>query len=470
MNTVPDFVIAGHPNEGKSSVLSTLAEDDSVRISPVPGETTECRIFPVIIDGREIMRFIDTPGFQNPGMMLRWMQSYRGNDTDMIRDFTDTHSSNPAFRHDCELIGPMKDASGIIFVADGSRPLRNMDRAEMEILRLTGRPRMAILNCKQNESAYLEEWQHEFRKHFNSIRIFNSLKATYTQRIELFESLKAIDQQLAHVLDTVIQALRQDWAARTERTAEIITGMISDIITYSLKTGIKTGMDADEIRKKLLDEYQDFAQAREREAHRQIRRLFRHNIFNCRIPAHSILQQDLFSEKTWNFLGLTHKQLVIAGAMGGAAIGAGLDLGHGGLSMGMFAMLGGIAGASGAAFRGRELLTGRRFLGIRLDEHSVQVGPADNIQLMYILIDRALLFYSFLINWAHGRRDYDNAPQWQEEQGGREGIVSSWDRSRKKACENFFQAIRKDQKEKEHCTAEFTKLIRKSLVECSLLR
>ncbi|MCI5191117.1 MAG: hypothetical protein D3905_15290, partial [Candidatus Electrothrix sp. AS4_5] len=60
--SIPEFAIVGHPNEGKSSVLSTLSEDDSVRISPMPGETRECRSFPVIIDNKEVIRFIDTPG------------------------------------------------------------------------------------------------------------------------------------------------------------------------------------------------------------------------------------------------------------------------------------------------------------------------------------------------------------------------------------------------------------------------
>ena len=59
---IPEFAILGHPNEGKSSVLSTLAEDDSVRVSPVPGETRECRTFPVIVDGREVLRFDPATG------------------------------------------------------------------------------------------------------------------------------------------------------------------------------------------------------------------------------------------------------------------------------------------------------------------------------------------------------------------------------------------------------------------------
>ncbi len=56
---IPAFAILGHPNEGKSSVVATLAEDDSVRISPVPGETKKCRVYPVFVDADEIIRFID---------------------------------------------------------------------------------------------------------------------------------------------------------------------------------------------------------------------------------------------------------------------------------------------------------------------------------------------------------------------------------------------------------------------------
>ena len=61
------FAIVGTPNVGKSSIISTLAEDDKVPISPIPGETTTCHTYPITIDGgRTVIEFIDTPGFQNP--------------------------------------------------------------------------------------------------------------------------------------------------------------------------------------------------------------------------------------------------------------------------------------------------------------------------------------------------------------------------------------------------------------------
>jgi GTP-binding protein EngB required for normal cell division len=298
---VPEFAIVGHPNEGKSSVLSTLSEDDSVRVSPTPGETTECRIFPVVIDGQEIIRFIDTPGFQNPRKILSWMQAYEGGDKDMLPEFIRSHRADPTFHDDCALLTPLAEGAGLIFVVDGSRPLRNTDRAEMEILRQTGRPRMAIINCKEEDSSYLNDWQNEFRKHFNSIRLFNANRATYSQRIALLESLKAIDQDLQDVIETVIQAFTRDWQSRNEQTASLIVAMLMDSLSYRKTASCPPRVDEERLKAKLHADYTDFVSKRERKTQQQIRRLFKHNIFNLQLPAQSILQQDLFPKRPGNF-------------------------------------------------------------------------------------------------------------------------------------------------------------------------
>ncbi len=437
---VPVFVVAGHPNEGKSSVLSTLAEDDSVRISPVPGETRECRVFPVVIDGREVIHLVDTPGFQNPLRTLRWMQSYQGPDSEMLPSFIRAHRDDPTFRDDCELLSPMVDASGIIFVVDGSRPVRRTDRAEMEILRLIGRPRLSVINCKSNETAWLPQWQQEFRKHFNSVRVFNSCRATYTGRLELLESLKAIDHDLSSVLNGVIHTIEQDWKRRREHSVEIMTAMLQDIIAYRREAEVASDSIDPALRDRLFQEYRSYAKSMEARAHEKIRALYRHNIYNCRLPEPSLLHQDLFSRETWEFLGLSKAQLVIAGALGGAAAGAAVDLGHGGLSMGLFTAAGGVLGAAGTALKARDILSGRRLLGFRLDRHRLIVGPASNIQLLYVLLDRALIYYRHIITWAHGRRDYENAPVPLEDETA--GVTVTWDKEQRKICENFFNCVR----------------------------
>ena len=69
---VPEFAIVGHPNEGKSSVVSTLAEDDSVRISPTPGETIRCQTFPVTIDGTLVRKHACIDGPELDAHAIDW--------------------------------------------------------------------------------------------------------------------------------------------------------------------------------------------------------------------------------------------------------------------------------------------------------------------------------------------------------------------------------------------------------------
>src|SRR5690606_1200042 len=66
MKEIPMFAIVGHPNEGKSSIVATLSQDDSIAISPVPGETTRVQRFDLKAGKETVIEFVDTPGFQNP--------------------------------------------------------------------------------------------------------------------------------------------------------------------------------------------------------------------------------------------------------------------------------------------------------------------------------------------------------------------------------------------------------------------
>jgi len=443
----PEFAILGHPNEGKSSVLSTLAEDDSVRVSPIPGETTECRTFPVIIDGREVLRFTDTPGFQNPGRVLSELKKLAENEANPLKTFREYAATIPELHDDCELLGPVERGAGIIYVVDGSRPVRNVDRAEMEILRLTGKPRMAIINCKEDDNDYLSAWKTEFRKNFNSHRLFNAHRATYAERILLLETLKSIDQDWHQVLSEVVTAFKKDWEARNNTTADIITSLLSDSLSLQLTKDLSSEGQADQLREKLFARYSETIGRMEKDAHQRIRNLFKHNIFRYDLPPHSVLNKDLFDERTWQLLGLTRQQVIIAGGLGGAAIGAGLDvaaLGHG---LGMFTAMGTLAGALGALFGGETFSDKATFMGIPLGGKRVQVGPAKSIDLLFILLNRSLLYYQHTINWAHGRRDYEKADQPFLQSDSPQGFTKNWSAGNIKICHDFFKVIRDEKGE-----------------------
>ena len=431
---IPTFAVLGHPNEGKSSVVSTLSEDDSIRVGPVPGETLVCQELPVKIDGEEIIRFIDTPGFQSPRRTLAWMKAYGGPEEALLEAFIQAHKDDPDFRDECELLGPVARGAGIIYVVDGSRPLRNDDRAEMEILRMTGRPRMSVINCKEEVFTYLDQWKLEFRKHFNSIRVFNAHKATYQERIDLLESLKGVDQDWQPALSRVIEAFKQDWSRRTSLSAAIITEMLGKALSLQLTADIKEGTPSAKIREKLARDFQERMEKIERKAHQRIRKLYKHNIFQCELPPGVVLDETLFSEKTWRFLGLKPKEVALAAGVAGGAAGAAIDIAAAGLTFGIFSAIGGIAAAGSALISGHRL-AGWKVKGIALGRDQISMGPVKNPQLMFVLADRALLYHSQVINWAHGRRD--DPPSWNGT--GKMGVTPGWSREDKALCRRFFK-------------------------------
>lgn len=465
---IPEFAIMGHPNEGKSSVLSTLAEDDSVRISSTPGETTECRTFPVIIDGQEILRFTDTPGFQNPSRVLSELQKKAETSTNPLSSFQRDAVKYPELHDDCELLTPLERGAGIIYVVDGSRPVRNVDRAEMEILRLSGKPRMAIINCKDTNSANLAAWKNEFRKNFNSNRVFNAHRATYAERIHLLEALKSIDQDWQQPLTLVVDAFKKDWAERNLATADIITNLLSESLSLTLAKTVDSSKNSKEIYNKLFTQYKKQLNRKEQTTHQSIRSLYKHNIFDYELPNHSILLEDLFDAKAWQLLGLSKKQIVIAGGVGGAAIGAGLDvaaLGHG---LGMFTAVGSVAGALSALLGGESVSSKAKIGGIPLGGEHVQIGPAKSINLLFVLLNRSLLYYQHTVNWAHGRRDYLAIDDSAKKTNSPQGYTKNWSVKKIKICQDFFKWVCENKKtSKINFDKNFRALILKTLKEIS---
>ncbi len=438
----PLFAVLGHPNEGKSSVVSTLAEDDSVKISPTPGETRECREHPVRIDGRTVIRFVDTPGFQNPRRTLEWIEAYTGPDDRMISEFIRTHRGEEDFADECALFSPLADGAGIIFVVDGSRPVRRIDSLEMEILRKTGLPRMIVINSKEKNAVdNIETWKNEARKHFNIIRRFDAHRASFAQRIDLLESLKHIDPDWQPALEETISSFKADWHRRLEETSAVIEALIRKAAAFHIEKVCKDETRIDTFREDLLQAYRNRIADFEKEAHQLIKKRFKHNIFSYELPPQSILRHDLFDSKTWQVLGLTQKQMAIAGAGIGAGIGSTVDLALGGLTFGVFTAIGAGIGA-GSAAAGVKKMAAARIKGLRLGGVNIRVGPPENDQLLFVLTDRCLLYFAHVINWAHSRRDTPHAAMF----GGIDisaHLSSAWQEAQRKKSREFFKALRK---------------------------
>lgn len=432
---IPDFAVIGHPNEGKSSVVATLTENDLIRISSRSGETVTSTQYSVMIDGEAVIAFVDTPGFQNPLQTLGWMRKYAGPAQELLQSFLEEFAGDPGMVHECELLRPVAQGAGIIYVVDASRPVRKVDRAEMEILRLTGQPRMAVLNCKTGEEAFLDEWKQEFRKYFNIVRVFNALNATFSERMRLLECLKSIDQDWEPALQRVIDAFQGDWDRRIRECAALTGRFLADVLTMSESAVLPENSQRGTMEKRLALMLEERIRSAEKRLQASFKTVFRHTVFETELPEQSVLHQDLFSRTTWSLLGLSRKQLVLTAATAGGAAGLALDAATLGHSFGAFAVLGGAAAGLATLWKG-ERLTQERLLGRKLGGHRLQVGPVCTVQWVFILLDRALLYFWYASNWAHARRE-EHLPVTAD---GKVGLSSSWESADRKVCADFFAA------------------------------
>jgi len=110
----------------------------------------------------------------------------------------------------------------------------------------------------------------------------------------------------------------------------------------------------------------------------------------------------------------------------------------------MFTAMGTLAGALGALFGGENFSDKAKFMGFSLGGKKVQVGPAKSIDLLFILLNRSLLYYQHTINWAHGRRDYQKVEQSLVPIDSPQGFTKNWSAANIKICHDFFKVIREE--------------------------
>ena len=450
MIDLPRFAFVGPVNPGKTSAIATLLEEDDLRISPVPGETTECQRFELRgPDGEPLVWFYDTPGFQNPRSTLRQLRALRtgpGAPLDAVRRFVAQFGGDPAYADETRLFAPILDGAGIIYVVDAAKPVRPIHEDEMEILRLTGQPVLGLINWTA-EPRFKQDWQNALRLHFRAWE-FNTHQAHYAERIALLKTLIGLEQRWGPALERAVAAFEKDWRRRTRDCAAIIAEMVLESVQYH--TTMRG--EGEQARAALARKYQDAVRQIERDAHQRIIGIFRHR----KVEAGGAVldfDSDLFSTKTWEVLGLDRNQIAVAGAAAGAAGGAAVDatfLGHG---LGLPTLLGAAFGAVGAYLGGEQLTKVRnplpsrirRLLGREtLGGTALQIGPNPSRNFPWILIDRALLIHGFVVRRAHAQTQKITLdPEQLRGTPGLEPRLSAhWESAQRSRGENIFTRLR----------------------------
>jgi hypothetical protein len=402
----PRFAIVGHPNKGKSSIVATLAEDDTVAISPHPGTTTHARAYPMRLDGEVLYELIDTPGFQRARETLSWLEAHErgaGARAMVVKEFIEAHRDDPRFHDERELLQPIVDGAGILYVVDGSRPYGSQYEAEMEILRWTGRPRMALINLI-SAGDHVEEWRAALTQYFSIVRVFDALRADFSKRIELLRAFGAIEESWAEPLNRAADALVADRLRRHRAAALAIAELLIGVLTATVTVPLRDEHADEAARAEGRAKLQDEVRRRERAERRAVQEIYHHGALAAPDAGAPLLVEDVFSERSFNVFGLSGTQLALTGAASGAVAGTVIDVALGGASLLLGAGIGAAVGAVGTMV-GAGRLARVEVLGQPLGGYELRVGPITDPNLPWVLLGRALLHAKLLAERNHARRE-----------------------------------------------------------------
>ena len=466
------FAVVGAVNHGKSSVLSTLMQDDSIRISPFPGETISLQRFRL----GGLVDFYDTPGFQNPRKVLEEIQNAPRDDDPLekFRAFSQDHRHEPDFDAECRLLKPILEGAGIIYVVDGSKAISDIYRAELELIRLTGATRLALINYSGAQN-HAKEWQSALKQTFNIVRDFNAHSASYKDRESLLDALGSIEVSWAPQLQKTKQVLRDQRESRIGDATSIVVAMVRECLSHSIGQPMLTEDDA--ARKSAAEslrlQFKKEIAKVEVVAHNAIITLFDHRLVKTSGDSSKMIEEDLFSETTWSLLGLSRSQLIIATTLTLAILGGSLDVFTAGHSLLLGTLLGGTFGFGSAYLLGknqpeisvtlywpkqiRKLMPEK----LHLSSREIRVGPISAVNFPWILLDRAVAILSYVASRTHALRDQEAIQiekllPWLKEN---QLSVEHWASEERQFCSRFFATLRKDKVLKADDVDQFTAIV-----------
>jgi len=406
----PSFALVGHPNKGKSSIVSTLAYDDSVGISATPGETTQTREYPLKLDGEIQYRLYDTPGFQSPRRVLQWLKTHETTSSEhpaVIKKFIAQNRNNDRFRDEIELLTPISNGAGIVYVVDASKPYSEEYESEMEILRWSGRPSIALINTIDKED-YTGQWQKALNQHFKMVRKFNPMSVSFQDKIDLLEALSHLDADWTVSLKKSITILKQYHEQLIAETALLITDNIYHSIVHKTRSSpFKDAIDMQE-KERLSEQYINDLVGFEYGLQKKVEKLWGHRQLRTRSEREGFYAIELFSEESRKVFGLSRSSLAMVGAAVGAGAGGSIGLFavpvDGGATTLLGASVGAVAGAVSGLFGYGKYLNIMTLGGI-FGTKRLQIGPMKDENFPFILLARCIHHAIVIANRSHAKRD-----------------------------------------------------------------
>lgn len=456
----------GRTNEGKSSVVAALSENDQITISDAPGTTKRNQVIQCQVNGEVLMELYDTPGFEDAEAVLAWLKQHNDHAAQRpstVASFLNEFRGSDDFVEEQTLLKPMlEDGADILYIVDGSHPFNRDFESEMEVLQWCGRPRMALINPKHGRQ-HVDDWKRALGQYFSVVRVFDAHDVSWEPRLSLLKAFRELqdDDTGRQAVDVAVSMLEEQRRERPRRAAALMLETMIDCCTRCEEKVYKDHPPAeDQLREQLCRHLE----ARWQSHQKSLEQLYRHNIVHREVQGLGVkpFSAELFSERSWELFGLSKTSCAVLGGMvgvsSGAPIGGVIDFHTGGASFFTGTILGTVVGGGlGAvtAWLAGDRLGELKIMGQSLSQNVARFGPISNPRFPWILLDLMLLHHVSISQRSHAKRD---KLEVKHEESASSGLVERLSKGEKQILEKAFRAMRsQDRGEIEKSRSEWVK-------------
>ncbi|MBF8776165.1 GTPase/DUF3482 domain-containing protein [Pseudomonas fulva] len=348
------LAVVGHTNVGKTSLLRTLTRDVGFgEVSHRPSTTRHVEGARLSVDGQPLLELYDTPGLEDAIALLDYLERLErpGERLDgpaRLERFLQGSEARQRFEQEAKVLRQLLASDAGLYVIDAREPVLAKYRDELDVLASCGKPLLPVLNFVSSDPHREPQWREALaRLGLHALVKFDSVAPPEDGERRLYESLALLLEDARPSLQRLIDDHQAQRVARQQGGKRLIAELLLDCAACRRSVEGEPSAQA-----QAIEALHQAVRQREQRCVEALLKLYAFRRDDAHASDLPLLDgrwgDDLFNPETLKQLGVR----VGGGVAAGAAAGAGVDLLAGGLTLGVAALAGAIAGGALQTARG----------------------------------------------------------------------------------------------------------------------
>ena len=186
------LAVVGHTNTGKTSLLRTLLRDGGFgEVADASATTRHVERAAVCDDGGTLLYLYDTPGLEDAGGVLDWLEantSPREDGVDRLQAFLASPAAAGEFGQEAKVLRQLLQSDAALYVIDAREPVLNKYKDELTVLSWCAKPLMPVFNFTSGGG--LSAWTDMLaRRGLHVCSSFDTVAFDFDGEIRLWQNL-----------------------------------------------------------------------------------------------------------------------------------------------------------------------------------------------------------------------------------------------------------------------------------------